>query len=91
MPTSTTELWAEARSCVPARRRSVASCQRAAGFEARCGDGFHRHGFVVVGRVARVFNQMIVTLSESSRVQRLAAAGTDYETIIADLMDLMDV
>ena len=38
-----------------------------------------------------VFDQMIVTLSESSRVQRLAAAGTDYETFIADLMDLMDV
>jgi lichenan operon transcriptional antiterminator len=38
-----------------------------------------------------VFDQMIVTLSESSRVQRLAIAGTDYETFIADLMDLMDV
>jgi lichenan operon transcriptional antiterminator len=38
-----------------------------------------------------VFDQMIVTLSESSRVQHLATAGTDYETFIADLMDLMDV
>ncbi len=37
-----------------------------------------------------VFDQMIVTLSESSRVQRLATSGTDYETFIADLMDLMD-
>ena len=34
-----------------------------------------------------VFDQMIVTLSESSRVKRLATAGTDYETFIADLMD----
>ena len=37
-----------------------------------------------------VFDQMIVALSESARVQRLIAAGTDYEAFISELMDLMD-